>query len=242
MYQGVKRSAPFHRGAIAGLFGCEISTKDFEAENFVTVYPGKTNVWLFVRRKGSGPNIQEVTDRFIRGPFDTSWTTENVVIPPPLKIANDDDKVRLSMIAWGLRPQAKTLSSLTFPVNIGTDLEYWQVMFHPPEDAPTSVPWPLVGCAEEADWTLSGALSDVLIATGEKAPITNSATADRPASALDSERQKELSLAQLQAGRDFGLETSSFSFPSMSLTTWLLLGVGAVGAVWFVKERVSPSR
>lgn len=219
---------------MAGLFGCDVKREDFDAENTVRVYPGRTNVWLFVRRRGEGPTIKTIIDTFIKKPLDTAWTTNNVAVGEPLKLANDPEKVRLSMVAWGLRPQDKTLSKLTYPVNLGDDLEFWQVVFHPPEDSPTVVPWPLVGCAEEADWALSGALSDVDISTGQKSPVTNSGSSDKPASSADLERQRQISLEQLQAGREFGDPNGS---DSSALMTWLVLGAGAVGAVWYARRK-----
>lgn|SRR5690606_3070652 len=234
MYHGVKTGiAPFRRGPMAGLFGCDVDREDFDAENTVRVYPGRPNVWLFVRRRGKGPTIKSIIEDFITDPLDTSWTSNNVAVGEPVKLANDPEKVRLSMISWGLRPQEKTLSKLTYPVDLGDDLEFWQVVFHPPADSKTVVPWPLVGCAEDADWALSGALSDIDISTGQKSPTTNSGNADRPASSADLERQRQISLEQLQAGREYGDPNGEGS----SLTTWLVLGVGAVGAVWYARRK-----
>jgi hypothetical protein len=226
VYHGAFNEArALRRGpGLAGIFGCDVNAKDFEAENKVAVYPGKLNVWLLARRKGKGPTIEKVTSDFITKPMNTSWFSNNVNVGGVVKLPNDPTKIQLSMVSHGLRVQNTTVSKLTYPVHLGTDLEFYQVLFYPPADAPLQVAWPLVGCAEDATWALSSALSDIEVATGKPSPgVNQSIDTSSPA---DIEKQRQDSLSFLSASRKMGMDGG------ISMTTWVLLGSGLLAATF----------
>ena len=144
---------------------------EFQALNRVLVYPGKQNVWLVAKTSEGSGDIQDFCKEFILGPLDTSWVSNNVAYV--VRKVNPGEEPRLHMQAFGLRMQEtggnpKTQTTLTPPVQTpsGT-LEWYVIMFTPPLDAPSSLPWPVKGCVEEAGWYLSAATSDVLVSTGK---------------------------------------------------------------------------
>lgn len=235
MYRGTGNSLALRGPGLAGVFGCDVDRDDFDSVNRVTIYPGKINVWMLARHVGEGSSIQDFIEENIVEPLDTSWTSDNVVVGEIKKIPNDPQKVRLNLVAWGRRPSSKTASTLTPKPEINSNREFYMVSFIPPKDAPRSLPWPLEGCVEEADWVLGSFLTDVKIATAEPVPPVSTAAADQPVTAADAERIQEQTLDRLRAGRELGVDDG---FP---IKTTLLVGaVLAGGAYLYWRVRVAP--
>lgn len=233
MYNSIDNRPVIRGPGIAGLFGCDVDKDDFDTLNKVPIYPGGLNVWLVARRPGSSMNISEFVEEYITDPLDTSWTTMNVVVGEIKKLPKNPDQIRINMISWGRRPLDQTLDDLTPAPNIGSNPDFYMINFMAPSDAPSTLPWPVEGCVEEADWVLSGALSDIKIGTGQRvAPITSSTT-DRPVSAAEAEAFRQTSISQLQAGRQMGMSSGGLSMT----TTLALLGLVGGGAYLYWQQR-----
>lgn len=232
MYLGIgnRQTAVVRGPAMAGLFGCDVDPDDFAAENKVAIYPSKLNVWLVGRRRGEGPTVEKFVDKYLTDKVDTSLFFSSFPTPEIKKLPADPNKIRLAMSSYGKRLQLTTLSDLTYPVDLGSAVDFYQITFFAPSDAPVQIPWPLEGCAEKANWALSSALSDIDIVTGKPSAPVNSGTATTPMTAADVERQRQASLEALTASRGFG-------GGSMSLTTWLLIGGAGAAALWYAKGR-----
>jgi hypothetical protein len=210
--------------AVNGWF-CDIDEDDFAAENKVRIYPGKWNVWLLARRKGEGSTIEEIVEDKIIDPLDTSWVNDNVAVVSKKLESNTPDHVRIAMMVYGRHPQQKSMSKLTHPASVGSNIDFYVVNFLPPDDAPQYLPWPVEGCPEEADWLLSGALSDVVIATGKPEA---SPSEGGPVTAKSAEAQRKASLDALKQGQMLSPRSEG-----MSWTTKLMIGAAVFGGAYF---------
>lgn len=237
MYLGISNRRAVRGPGLAGLFGCDLDPAEFAAENKVVIYPGKVNVWLLVRRKGQGTNVEEIINKYIKGPLNTATFGNNVLVGDVKKLPNDPQTIQINMSSWGRRTQETTLGKLTYPVDVGTDLEFYMLSFAPPKDAPTRTPWPLEGCAEKANWALSAALSDIRISTGLPTDPTNTSSTNQPVTAEDVERHRIESLEALTAINDL----DSGSSPQVSWL-WVIGLVGVAGVVFFAPRQPARTR
>lgn len=187
MYSGVgKPTRP--RGRLGFFSSCDTDgdDDDFQELNKIVVYPGKWNHWLVAKSGEASGSVKDFVEDFVVDPLDTSWIRDNVhytifEVPknaetgtfnsPSTGGAPGHNMGRVAMQTHGLRFQSKSSALLNPPVMPagGSADKLYVVSFVPPEDAPHSLPWPVDGCLEAADWFVVGATSDVWIRTGKKA-------------------------------------------------------------------------
>lgn len=213
--------------AVGGLFGCDIDKAKFP---LVNVYPGRQNMWVVARRAGASGTVDGVVKDWLKPLDTTAWLnpTSNV----PFAIQQED--------AAGIRFYAEKMQvSVAQNVNtfvnkadfLGNTPQFFVVLFNPPADSPSSMPWPVIGCPEEADWVLLYVMTSK---PKQVVPDTSSGPVETSQEAVEA-RRKAAELALLDASN---LDSGS----SGASKWWLLAGLTAVGAAGYYVLRRTGRR
>lgn len=229
MYHFIGNSLnPKSSSSLGAWFGCDKDEDEIRATYRIPIYPGKWNIWIVARDPAATENVDDVVEDWIEK-VDTSWFSD------PAKTIT-----QLANVQDAFATIAKYGNAISGPSGVftgpGKSLEtarWYFVSFLAPDDAPTELPWPFMGCPEKVKWLVTNVLS----------PLTNDQTtqmsmqekAESAASTSTLEKQRQESLDALLASRQMESEMST---TGTNWLTWLLIagGVGAA-AYWYVKGR-----
>jgi hypothetical protein len=183
-------------GGIAGFFGCDVDEDDFQAMNRIRIYPGQTNNWIIGKRASSTDPVKETIEDMLDPINTSSWYNPGTWVKMPIAIAPSPsaEHVREEVAVEGLSVQ-KRRDDLTHVPNLGPNIVYYNVSFNAPKDAPPEIPWPVVGCVEEADWTVLWQLTSKAVA-----PIDTATPGSPTSQAAIEKAQQEAQQALLTGG------------------------------------------
>lgn len=227
MYADFQKDAVEVRSGLRGLFGCNINKGEYQKTHLATIFPGSSNMWVIGKRRGASGDIHNVVEKWL-DPVDTGFWATNA--PYGVVPIQSTDHMRQLLVA-SERPIEQKNPKVE---NLGNTIDFYLLVFNAPGDAPVQIPWPLIGCPEEADWTVTYVM-------GPEGQITQPPVTSDPLpseSEEAAEKRKQEAIKAIEEASSFPGSESEFSQGvhwGWYVATAAILG-GAGYAVWRTQQ------